>query len=173
MSQKVGSAKVHDNVKVTKFEGVQITIPSERSYFEVVKRVESTFQRFSIAKLMEYLTHHDRKGLEAYVDSVSKPHPFTIFWSFEQGSTFRIADIPIESKFYLIGNAVVARGLFAYTAAAGLGAPVRFCVSQRDGEKTRIDIESPTGFFSRFPEMEGSPVPAQLDKMVEILEDVA
>jgi uncharacterized protein (DUF302 family) len=92
----------------------------------------------------------------------------------EQGSVMRLAGIPIESKFYLVGNAVIARGLFRYTAAAGLGAPVRICVSQRDGEQTRIDLDQNTAFFSQFPETGPSDVPELLDaEMVKVFEDAA
>jgi hypothetical protein len=101
---------------------------------------------------MEYVTHGDRPGVEAYVASTSDP--FSIFFDFEQGSTMRLAGIPIESKFYLVGNALIARGLFEYSGAAGLGAPVRICVSQRDGEQTRIDLDQNVSFFSKFPETE-------------------
>jgi uncharacterized protein (DUF302 family) len=91
-----------------------------------------------------------------------------------QGPAMRLAGIPIESKFYLVGNAVVARGLFKYTAAAGLGAPVRICVSQRDGEDTRIDLDQVTAFFSQFPETGPSDVPKLLDtEMVKVFEDAA
>jgi len=120
---------------LTKFDGVLLTIRSEKSFFEVTKVIESSLQRFSVPKMMEYVTHADREGLEAYVDEVSAPSKFSIFWEMEQGPTMRLAGIPIESKFYLVGNAVIARGLFQYTGAAGLGAPVRVCVSQRDGER--------------------------------------
>jgi uncharacterized protein (DUF302 family) len=86
----------------------------------------------------------------------------------------RLAGIPIESKFYLVGNAVIARGLFEYSGAAGLGAPVRICVSQRDGEETRIDMDQVTAFFSKFPETQPSSVPALLDaEMVKVFEDAA
>src|SRR5260370_7473828 len=50
--------------------------------------------------------------------------------------------------------------------AARLGAPVRVCVSQRDGEDTRIDMALPSAFFSKFPEMRPSPVPALLDEQL-------
>ena len=113
----------------TKFDGVLLTIRSRKSFFEVTQAIERSMQRFHIPKLMEYVTHGDRAGVEAYVESVSKPGPFSIFWDFEQGSAMRLAGIPIESKFYLVGNAVIARGLFEYSGAAGLGAPVRVCVS--------------------------------------------
>jgi hypothetical protein len=48
-----------------------------------------------------------------------------------------------------------------------LGAPARFCASQRDGEETRIDINLPSSFFSQFPELSASPVPAQLDARMD------
>jgi uncharacterized protein (DUF302 family) len=156
----------------TTFDGILVTIRSRRSFFEVTQAIERSMQRFHIPKLMEYVTHSDRTGVEAYVDSTSTP--FSIFWDFEQGSTMRLAGIPIESKFYLVGNAVIARGLFEYTGAAGLGAPVRVCVSQRDGEETRIDMELPSASVSAFPEVQPSSVPALLDaKLVKVLEDAA
>src|SRR5216684_3495257 len=156
----------------TKFDGVLVTIRSRKSFFEVTQAVERTLQRFHIPKLMEYVTHGDRAGVEAYVDSTSTP--LSIFWDFEQGSVMRLAGIPVESKFYLVGNAVIARGLFEYTGAAGLGAPVRVCVSQRDGEETRIDMDLPSAFFSKFPETRPSSVPALLDgKLTKVLEEAA
>src|ERR1700737_2232993 len=158
----------------TKFDGVLVTIRSEKSFFEVTKAIEASLQRFSVPRLMEYVGHGDREGLEAYVDEVSAPSKFSIFWEMEQGPTMRLAGIPIESKFYLVGNAVIARGLFRYTGAAGLGAPVRICVSQREGEETRIDMELPSALFSTFPELQPSSVPALLDaKLVKALEDAA
>jgi uncharacterized protein (DUF302 family) len=159
---------------LTEFDGFLVTIRSKKSFFEVTKAIESRLQRFSVPRLMEYVGHGDREGLEAYVDKVSAPTKFSIFWEMEQGPTMRLAGIPIESKFYLVGNAVIARGLFQYSAAAGLGAPVRVCVSQRDGEETRIDLDQVTAFFSKFPEMRASDVPKLLDtEMVEVLEDAA
>jgi uncharacterized protein (DUF302 family) len=163
-----------DHKTLTPFDGVLVTIRSEKSFAEVTRAIESRLQRFSTAKLMEYVTHGDREGLEAYVAEVSAPSKFSIFWEFEQGSGMRLAGIPVESKFYLVGNAVIARGLFRYTGAAGLGAPVRICVSQRDGEQTRIDMDLPSAFFAKFPETRESDVPELLDAdMVKVFEDAA
>jgi hypothetical protein len=83
--------------KLTEFGGILITIRSEKSYFEVTEAIEEKLQRFSVPKLMEYVTRRDREGVE--------------------GLTMRLAGIPIESKFSLVGNAVVARDLFRYSAA--------------------------------------------------------
>jgi uncharacterized protein (DUF302 family) len=159
---------------LTEFGAVLITIRSQRSFFEVTNAVEASLQRLSVPRLMEHVARGDREGLEAYVDQVSAPSKFSIFWEMDQGPAMRLAGIPIESKFYLVGNAVVARDLFRYTAAAGLGAPVRVCVSQRDGEQTRIDLDQVTAFFSQFPETGPSEVPRLLDtEMVKVFQDAA
>jgi hypothetical protein len=48
------------------------------------------------------------------------------------------------------------------------------CVSQRDGEETRIDMDLPSAVFSKFPETRESEVPALLDaEMVKVFEDAA
>jgi uncharacterized protein (DUF302 family) len=159
---------------LTKYDGVLVTIRSKKSFFEVTKAIESSLQRFSVPRLLEYVGHGDLQGVEAYVDQAAAPSSFSIFWEFEQGTTMRLAGIPIESKFYLVGNAVIARGLFRYSGAAGLGAPVRVCVSQRDGEETRIDLDQAAAFFSKFPEIAPSDVPGLLDtKMIKVFEDAA
>src|SRR5579864_5723764 len=172
MKSRDNAVELSTQTTTTKFDGVLVTIRSRKSFFEVTQAIEKALPRFHIPKLMEYVTHGDRPGVEAYVASTSDP--FSIFFDFEQGSTMRLAGIPIESKFYLVGNAVIARGLFEYTGAAGLGAPVRICVSQRDGEETRIDLDLPSAFFSKFPETRPSSVPALLDeKLIELFEDAA
>jgi uncharacterized protein (DUF302 family) len=159
---------------LTKFDAVLITIRSNKSFFEVTEAIEASLQRLSVPTLTEYVRRGDRQGLEQYVDEVSAPSRFSIFWEMDQGPAMRLAGIPIESRFYLVGNAVIARDLFRYTAAAGLGAPVRVCVSQRDGEATRIDLDQVTAFFSQFPETGPSDVPRLLDtEMVKVFEDAA
>jgi hypothetical protein len=51
---------------------------------------------------------------------------------------------------------------------------VRICVSQRDGEETRIDMDLPSAFFSKFPETQPSTVPALLDEtLIKLFEDAA
>jgi uncharacterized protein (DUF302 family) len=159
---------------LTPYDGVLITITSDKSFTEVIGAIEWSLSRMSVAKLREYVVRADREGMEAYVKEVSAPRGFSIFWEMEQGPGMRLAGIPIESKFYLVGNAVTARGLFRYTAAAGLGAPVRVCVSRREGEQTRIDLDQATAFFSKFPEAGPSDVPGLLDtELVKVFEDAA
>jgi len=59
-------------------------------------------------------------------------------------------------------SGVLADG--ALVDVAGLGAPVRVCISQGDGEDVRIDVDEPTVFITQFPELKDSKVPGILDK---------
>ena len=41
---------------------------------------------------------------------------------------------------------------------------MRVCISQNKGEDVRVDVDEPTAFFSQFPELKDSKVPAILDR---------
>jgi hypothetical protein len=167
---------VQMTVRITKtpFTCELVTIYSKRSFAELISRIDATFQYYDAKTLRELTAEGNTEKLAAYVKQVGGSTEFAIFFSLDQGSTQRLAGIPIESRFYLFGNATIAQGLFRYSARAGLGAPVRFCVSQKDGEDARIDIDLPTSFFSQFPEMKDSAVPQMLDdRMIPLLQEIA
>ena len=158
----------------TSFQCELITIPSKRSFADLVSRIEATFHYYDAKTLRDLTAEGDTEKLAAYVKRVGGSTEFAIFFSLDQGSTQRLAGTAIESRFYLFGNATIAQGLFRYSPSAGLGAPVRFCVSQKDGEDARIDIDLPTSFFSQFPEMKDSPIPQLLDdRMIPLLQEIA
>ena len=158
----------------TPFTCKLVTIHSKRSFADLISRIESTFQHYDAKMLRDLTSAGDTEKLAAYVKKVGEPTEFAIFFWLDQGSTQRLAGIPIESRFYLFGNATIAQGLFRYSERAGLGAPVRFCVSQRDGEQTRIDMDDQLSFFSKFVEMKPSSVLALLnEKLTKFFEEVA
>jgi uncharacterized protein (DUF302 family) len=151
-----------------------VTIRSKKSFAEVITEIERLFQRYDPDTLRELIAAGDLGKLAAYAKQIAEPTGFGIFYQLDMGSIMKLAGISIESRFYLFGNAVTGQELFRHSGTAGLGAPTRFCVSQQDGEETRIDIDMPTSFFSQFPELCASPVPAQLDaRMIPLLQKVA
>ena len=87
------------------------------------------FQHYDLPALARLTAEGDQAKLTEFVRRTGEPTEFAIFFQLDQGSTQRLAGSPIESRFYLFGNVSIAQGLFRYSASAGLGAPVRFCVS--------------------------------------------
>jgi len=152
------------HVTTTEFTGKLITIRTEKTFEEVTAALEGRFQQVDGKRLADMTTAGDQAGIQAYFEEISGDHEFSIFYQLDQGSTQRLAGYPINCRFYLIGNAVIVNGLFEFGAMAGLGAPVRVCISQGEGEDVRIDVDEPTAFFSQFPELKDSKVPAILDK---------
>jgi hypothetical protein len=135
-----------------------VTIQSKRTFADLISRVEATFQYYDPKTLRNLTAEGDTEKLAAYVKQVGEPTEFAIFFSLDQGSTQRLAGIPIESRFYLFGNATIAQGLFRYSARAGLGAPVRFAsrkqmakmlaeairkISACDGRSMRAELSFP------------------------------
>jgi hypothetical protein len=151
-------------VTYTEFTCKLITIRTKKSFEAVTAALEALFVHVDGQKLADMTAAGDQAGIEKYFKEISGDHEFSIFYQLDQGSTQRLAGYPINCRFYLIGNAVIVNGLFEFGAMAGLGAPVRVCISQRDGEDVRIDVDEPTAFFSQFPELKDSKVPAILDK---------
>jgi hypothetical protein len=146
----------------TRFTCELVTIRSKKPFAVVTAEIERLFQRYDPDKLRDLTAAGDAGKLAAYAEHIGEPTGFGIFYQLDMGSVMRLAGIPIESRLYLFGSATTGQELFRYSGTAGLGAPTRFCVSQRDDEDTRIDIDLPTSFFGQFPELSGSPVPAQL-----------
>jgi uncharacterized protein (DUF302 family) len=158
----------------THFTCELVTIRSKKSFNEVTTEIERLFQRYDPDKLADLTAAGDAERLAAYARQIGDPTGFGIFYQLDMGSIMRLAGIPIESRIYLFGNATTGQELFYHSGTAGLGAPTRFCVSQRDAEDTRIDIDLPTSFFRQFPELSASTVPAQLDaRMIPLLQKVA
>lgn len=148
----------------TDFTCTLITISTKKSFEEVTGALESLFKPVDLPRLADMTAAGDQAGIRSYFEELSGDHEFSVFFQLDQGSTQRLAGYPINCRFYLIGNAVIVNGLFQYGAAAGLGAPVRVCISQNEGDDVRIDVDQPTAFFSQFPEFKESPVPAILDR---------
>ncbi|CAN5582209.1 hypothetical protein BH11ACT6_BH11ACT6_12530 [soil metagenome] len=151
-------------VTTTEFTCKLITIRTKKSFADVTSALEGLFATVDLQRLSTMATCGNQAGIRSYFEEISGDHEFSIFFQLDQGPTQRLAGYPVDCRFYLIGNAVIVNGLFEFGATAGLGAPVRVCVSQDKGQDVRIDVDEPTAFFSQFPELKDSKVPAILDK---------
>jgi hypothetical protein len=155
---------VSPQVTETEFTCKLITIRTKKSFTEVTGALESLFKPVDLQRLADMTAAGDQAGIQSYFKELSGDHEFSIFFQLDQGSTQRLAGLAVDCRFYLIGNAVIVNGLFEHGATAGLGAPVRVCISQNKGQDVRIDVDEPTAFFSQFPELKDSKVPAILDR---------
>jgi hypothetical protein len=99
-----GQRKMTVGITKTPFNCELITIHSKRSFANLISRIEAKFQYYDLKTLRDLTAAADREKLAAYVTQVGEPTQFAIFFSLDQGSTQRLAGIPIESRFYLFGK---------------------------------------------------------------------
>ena len=104
-----------------------VTIRS-KTFNEVTAEIERVFQCYDSDKLRDLTAAGDAEGLSAYARQIGEPTGFGIFYQLDMGSIMKLAGIPIESRFYLFGDATTGQELFRHSGTAGLGAPTRFCV---------------------------------------------
>jgi uncharacterized protein (DUF302 family) len=164
----------HEQITESDFNVQLITMRSKKSFAEVTAEIESLFQPFDLEKLSNLAAKADPQEFVSYAKQVDGTAGFGMFFQLDMGALMRPGGIQHESKLYLIGSVVTGQGFFKYSGVAGLVAPVRFCVSKRDGEDTRIDIDRPSSIDSQFPELSASTVPAIKDAgMLPLLAKVA
>ena len=105
-------------VSRTQFTCELITIRTKKSFEDVTSALEGLFATVDLPRLADMTAAADQAGIQSYFEEISGEHEFSVFFQLDQGSTQRLAGYPINCRFYLIGNAVIANGLFEYGAVA-------------------------------------------------------
>jgi len=89
-------AKLEPQVAETEFTCKLITIRSKKSFAEVTDALESLFKMVDLQRLADMTAAGDQAGIHAYFEELSGDHEFSIFFKLDQGSTQRLAGIPID-----------------------------------------------------------------------------
>jgi hypothetical protein len=106
-------------VTETEFTCKLITIRTKESFTEVTGAIESLFEPVNLQKLVDMTAAGDQAGIQSYFKELSGDHEFSIFFQLDQGSTQRLAGLPVNCRFYLIGNAVIVNGLSSMAQRPG------------------------------------------------------
>lgn len=149
-------------VETQSFTGRRVTLRSDAAFAEVIDRFTAAFPPIDTAVIDGLARDRDERALRAYLEAKAPGATFNTFHSLDQGAPMTALGTPLESRCFLVGNALIAQGLFERERAAGLCAPVRVVVTST-GDGTQIDYDEPTSIFSQFPSLSGSAVPGMLD----------
>jgi hypothetical protein len=161
-------------IEVRPFEGRRITLRTRTPFGHVVARLEATFPLVDLKQIELLVAAGDGAALRAFLERSAPGISFNVFLSLDQGGAMSLLGTPLKSRFYLVGNALIAQRMFALEPAAGLSAPVRIVVSEAADGFTHIDYNEPTSIFGQFPSLRESPVPPMLDeKLREALTAIA
>lgn len=145
------------------FQARRISLGSAAPFDAVVARFETAFPPIDPAEIDARVAQGDGEALRAFFEARAPGLSFNAFQMLDQGGAMTLLGTNLKSRYYLVGNALIAQRMFALEPATGLCAPVRVVVTEVPGGGTRIDYDQPTSIFSQFPTLAGSPVPPLLD----------
>ncbi|MHB1846693.1 MAG: DUF302 domain-containing protein [Deltaproteobacteria bacterium] len=146
------------------FTGRRITLITRTPFAQVVERLEGTFPSLEPKEIDALVDKGDAGALQAYLEKKTPGASFSVFMTMRQGLAMSDLGTPLKANLYLIGNALIARSMFAVEPAAGLGAPVRVVVTEAADGTTHIDYDEPSSMFSQFSTLRDSTVPSMLDQ---------
>ncbi len=162
------------DVQERAFEGRRVTLRTRAPFEEVAARFVAAFPLIDRDALDRFVAAGDAAGLRSFLERAAPGIAFNTFLWLDQGGAMSLLGAPLKSRFYLVGNALIAQGMFALEPAAGLSAPVRIVVSEAADGTTCIDYDEPSSSFGTFPRLRDSPVPPMLDaKFREALRAIA
>lgn len=147
----------------SEFHGRRISLRSAAPFEAVVARFELSFPPIDPAEIDQVVAQGDPGDLRAYFEGKAPGPSFNVFQMLDQGSAMTLLGTPLRSRYYLVGNALIAQGMFALESATGLCAPVRVVITETGEDGTQIDYDEPTSIFSQFPALVDSPIPPMLD----------
>jgi hypothetical protein len=161
-------------IQARPFEGRRITLRTRTPFEQVVARLEAAFPLIDRNQIDLIVAAGDGAGLRNFLERSAPGVSFNVFLWLDQGGAMSLLGTPLKSRFYLVGNALIAQGMLALEPAAGLSAPVRIVVSEAADGATHIDYDEPTSIFGQFPTLRESTVPPMLDeKLREALTAIA
>lgn len=146
----------------------RVTLRSAVPHERVLTRFVTAFPLLAPESLYRWVDRGDAEAFRAFLESLPTPSGFFHFQSFDQGGGMSLLGIPLRSRYFLVGNVLLATDLFRRELAAGLAAPVRVAITGTD-DGTQLDYDVPSSIFSQFPALRDSAVPGILDARLEAL----
>ncbi len=157
-----GSATAY-TLDVIPFTAQRVTLRSDAPFDDVIARFESDIPPLPPETLYPWVDRGDSAAFRQFLEAHVPPSGFVHFQAFDQGGGMTLLGIPMQSRYYLVGNVLLATDLFRREPAAGLVAPIRVVISSAPGHGTQLDYDEPTSICAQFPALRESPVPAVLD----------
>jgi len=102
------------------------------------------------------------------IEAMAGPSGFMLFGTTDHGELLTQFGVPTRAIQYVIGNPLLALQMTRHDVAAGLYAPLRVLIYEKDGA-TVVEYDSPSTLFGQFDDSEIDAVASMLDEKLEAL----
>jgi uncharacterized protein (DUF302 family) len=146
-----------------------IRVETAKTSHEVTKNLERGLGRFDPAVLRLPPSTGERVAdARSRIEAMAGPSGFMLFGTTDHGELLTLFGVPTKAVQYVIGNPLLAFEMTRHHVAAGLYAPLRVLIYEKDG-MTVLEYDRPSTLFGQFNDAEVDAVASVLDEKLEAL----
>lgn len=152
------------------FTGTHVTVPSSKSYEEVIQALESVLGKGDLRSFAEMVRASGT--WDEFVRETEQrvgESGFVIFAQIDHGAWMSQVPHDMKGKLYVIGNPLIAKQMLEHVSEVGLYVPVRIYVHEDQQGTTRVEYDEISPIFERFGNEKVNEVARGLDRKLEEL----
>ncbi len=147
---------------------IHLSVDVSSDYEHFTNRLEAILGRLDFAILSQVMEKPDFVK-NAIIHQMQGATELILFNQYDHGNMLNIWGKPRKAKQYLIGNPYTASTMTRFDIRAGLYAPLRVLVFEKDDKKAQIEYDLPSSLFGQFGIPEVTNVGISLDQKMEHL----
>jgi hypothetical protein len=147
---------------------IHLSVDVSSDYVQFTTKLESILGRLDFGILSQVMENPEFVK-NAIINQMQGAFELILFNQYDHGSLLNIWGKPRKAKQYLIGNPYTASTMTRFDIRAGLYAPLRVLVFERDDKKAQIEYDLPSSLFGQFGIPEVTSEGIGLDRKMERL----
>jgi uncharacterized protein (DUF302 family) len=160
-------------MNVTRFTVDHVHLVADRPIDKVTRAFEQQLGQFDPEVYKQLLAGNDTEKIRAKIEAMAGPSGFMLFRSSDHGALLRLAGQKKKAVQYLLGNPLIAIQMTQHDIRAGLYAPLRVLVYEKDDARTCVEYDRPSSLFGQFGNAKVTEVARTLDRKLERLVEKA
>jgi hypothetical protein len=148
---------------IRKIEVTHVVIESKKTFAQVKSSLEMLIPPID-PDILQLLDKGMSDRLKQKLESAPE---IMIFLKRDHGALFALYGKPRNALQYEIGNALTASTMTRYVITAGLYAPLRIILFEKDDGGTRIEYDLPSSLFGQFGDERVTQIARKLDTALE------
>jgi uncharacterized protein (DUF302 family) len=156
-------------MNVTRITVDHVRVAADKPFDQVVKAFEQQLGQFNPEVYKSLNAGEDAEKVRTRIEAMVGPSGFMLFRTSDHGALLRLAGQKKKALQYLVGNPLFAIQMTEHDIRAGLYAPLRVLIYEKEPGKTCVEYDKPSSLFGQFGDAKVTDIAAMLDRKMEQL----
>jgi uncharacterized protein (DUF302 family) len=154
---------------ITRITVEHVRVVADKPFEKITKAFEAQLGQFDPEVYKSLNEGQDAEKIRTSIEKMTGPSGFMLFKTSDHGALLRMAGQKKKAIQYLVGNPLFALQMTQHDIRAGLYAPLRVLIYEREGGKTCVEYDKPSSLFGQFGNAKVTEVANMLDRKLEQL----